>query len=113
MRGPHGEYFVGYSGFAMYKNDPNAEAVHDMGPIPRGHWRIDLHPYAGQHIGPYTLRLTPIGHNAAGRNANTFRIHGENHHHPGASSGGCIILSPQARHAIVHSGDDSLTVERD
>jgi len=109
MRGPHGEYFVGYSGWGMYKNDPNAEAIHDMEPIPRGHWRIRFPP-DGSH-GPLTLHLSPVGHNAHGRNR--FLIHGENHHHPGASSQGCIVLSLQGRQAIVNSGDDSLTVERD
>jgi len=112
MRGPNGEYYVGYSGApGLYKNNPDAEDVSFMGPIPRGHWRINFPAYNNLHTGHYTLDLTPVGHNAHGRN--NFRIHGESSAHPGASSEGCIILPLVGRQAIVHSGDDTLIVVRD
>jgi len=109
MDGPQGQEYHGYSGAPGYVNDPSKEEIANRGPIPRGRWRIDLHP-DGSH-GPFTLHLSPVGHNAHGRNR--FRIHGENHQHPGASSTGCIILSLAARQAIVQSGDNNLLVVRD
>ncbi len=97
---------TGYSGTGEGRNNPTMEAVPNVGPIPCGLYRIGA-PYQGQHTGPYTLNLDPIGHDARGRTA--FRIHGDDAEHD--ASRGCIILSPRSLRAqIWASGDHELVV---
>jgi hypothetical protein len=111
----------GYSGAYVFVNNPDKEAFHDMGPIPRGNWWIG--PPTNYYTGKkYALPLTPVGHQAYGRKH--ILIHGDLLHRkePGhgvstppqrAASSGCIILSPEAvRRAIWQSGDRALQVLR-
>jgi len=107
MTGPNGEEFQGYSGAPGFVNNPDAETRRGEGPIPRGHWTIDLRPYHGA-VGPFSLRLAPDGHNAHGRT--DFVIHGDRIGNPGTASEGCIILPRAAREAIQRSGESRLIV---
>lgn len=107
LTGPNGQVYQGYSGAPAHVNNPASERLHNAGPIPRGSWDIDLHPYAGAG-GPHSLRLTPRGHNAHGRR--NIVIHGENSRNPGAASTGCIVVPLRAREDIVRSGDTTLEV---
>lgn len=90
-------------------NDPGAEPVRSVGPIPRGRWRLvaleDPHPTAG----PYTIRLLPEpGVETYGRSG--FLIHGDSIKSPGTASRGCIVLPRRVRELIWKSGDRDLLV---
>ena len=99
---------TGYSGAGDNgKNNPRMESVEDVGPIPRGRYRIGAsqkHPTKG----PITMSLSPDGHAAHGRTH--FLIHGDSIAHPGAASQGCVILSRDIRSRISESGDTTLEV---
>lgn len=97
----------GYSGHGAGLNSHAMEAVHGVGPIPVGHWKIGA-AYNDPHLGPCVMHLDPVGHDAHGRSL--FRIHGDNAEANHTASDGCIILGPALRHVIRDSGDHDLTV---
>jgi Protein of unknown function (DUF2778) len=99
----------GYSGHGVGKDNPTMEGERNVGPIPRGMYRIGVqfhHPTKG----PVTMGLNPVGHTALGRSA--FLIHGDSIQHPGEASEGCIVLSRALRQAVADSGDTELEVVR-
>ncbi|MEA5114710.1 MAG: DUF2778 domain-containing protein [Geobacteraceae bacterium] len=95
----------GYSGHSGYCNQCWAEDRKNEGPIPRGRYTIGA---ANGNKGPYTMRLTPVGHQAHGRTG--FLIHGDSRQFPGAASTGCIVLPYHARKLIFESSDIDLEV---
>lgn len=97
----------GYSGHGRGKNNPSMQAAVGIGPIPAGRWKI-TERYNSQNVGPYALKLEPVGHGALGRSA--FRIHGDSVRAPGTASHGCIILPRVIREKIWTSGDRDLEV---
>ncbi|MDR6492915.1 hypothetical protein J2797_002810 [Paraburkholderia terricola] len=98
----------GYSGAATGKNNPAMQTVPNIGPIPRGTYRIS-EPHNSPHTGSYTLGLMPAaGTNTFGRTA--FRMHGDSLRRPGTASEGCIIMGVQTRHRVWASGDRQLEV---
>ena len=99
----------GYSGNGTGRNNPDAEAQHDVGPIPRGRYQIGA-SYHNAHTGDVTMNLDPVGHDAHGRTL--FRIHGDSRQHPGQASDGCTIFGLDVRQRIAHSGDNVLDVTR-
>lgn len=102
---------IGYSGYGSGKNNPDAESLHDVGPIPRGFYTIgspECVSTPGPH-GPYILRLTPAPENDMhGRDG--FLIHGDSMSTPGTASHGCIIVPRPIRTLIATSGDPHLHV---
>lgn len=100
---------MGYSGMGNAKNKPDMETFADHGPIPRGTYRIGS-PHHSHKTGAHSMALTPIGHNAHGRDA--LLIHGDSKNHPGNAPTGCIILPLNIRTAISSSGDNTLQVVR-
>lgn len=103
--------FQCYSGNGEGKNNPEAQEVRSIGPIPRGLWKMTcLHD--SDNTGPFTIILEPeAGTQVFGRSE--FRIHGDSKSAPGTASHGCIIRSPRSdRQAIWNSGDHSLMVVR-
>lgn len=97
---------IGYSGRVSGRNCPEAQGIPNVGPIPRGHYRIGT-AYDHPHLGPCVMNLdAEPGTNTFGRSA--FRCHGDNKSHD--ASEGCIILGPAIRHAIRDSGDHELEV---
>lgn len=106
----HDNFFegTGYSGNGEGLNNPAMEAVHGVGPIPRGLWTIGV-AYNDPHLGPCVMHLDPVPPNDA-HGRSLFRIHGDNTSADHTASDGCIILGPVLRHAIRDSGDTSLTV---
>ena len=99
---------TGYSGAPAGRNMPQMEHVRNVGPIPRGRYRIGNPRNTATH-GPHVMDLTPVGHSALGRTE--FLIHGERRSGPpGAASLGCIILGPAIRNRISASGDHDLVV---
>ena len=99
---------TGYAGHDYGKNNPKAQDVKGIGPVPRGRWSIGA-PRTSPNTGPYTMSLTPMqGTDPLGRSA--FRIHGDSISAPGTASHGCIILPRAVRQAIWNSGDHILEV---
>lgn len=101
---------TGYSGHGAGVNDPKSQAIHDVGPIPQGHWSISAPRDTTSH-GPFVLPLTAkAGTETFGRDG--FLIHGDRVTEPGAhaASLGCIILARTARETIWNSGDHELEV---
>ena len=98
---------TGYSGYETGKNNPFMEDVRDVGPIPCGEW-ILIEPYNSKRVGPFAIKLEPVGHNAHGRTA--FRIHGDSRRNPGKASHGCIIFPRKIREQIWASKDHRLIV---
>lgn len=100
--------FVGYAGIGKGRNNPESEATHDVGPLPRGVYKIApprTHPTLGQYVMP----LLPAATNKMfGRGG--FYIHDDSSKHPGLSSHGCIVLNRAARTAIWMSGNHDLVV---
>lgn len=103
-----GKYVAtGYSGHGAGLNNHTMEAVHGVGVIPCGRWRIGPvydHPHLGRHI----MALTPIGHDAHGRDA--FRMHGDNPLMNHTASDGCLIFGLQVRDMVAASNDNDLEV---
>ena len=90
------------------KNNPELQAQKNVGPIPRGRYRIGA-PFNHQLRGPYCLRLDPLpGTETFGRDG--FLIHGDSIRAPGTASHGCIILARAHRVAIWESGDRVMEV---
>jgi Protein of unknown function (DUF2778) len=99
---------AGYSGHGQGKNNPLMEQIKDMGPIPRGTYRIDG-AYNHIKLGPMTMNLDPLpGTETFGRGS--FRIHGDDIEHPGCGSDGCIVQSRLTRETIAESDDRILDV---
>lgn len=99
----------GYSGAGLTaasgRNNAAMQNVPFSGPLPTGQYSIGA-PYQHPQKGPTSMNLTPVGHNALGRNG--FMIHGNNV--ANNASQGCIILGPILRHQIAVSGDATLMV---
>lgn len=116
LTGPDGKRMgMGYSGSGAGKNDPAAQDVPGIGPIPRGLWSIGA-PYDSARTGPFTIPLYKLDDakpgddvdQANGRSA--FRIHGDSLMAPGTASRGCIVLPRIVRNHIVALGAKQLQV---
>lgn len=99
--------WTGYSGHNEGFNNPGMEAVHAVGPIPRGAWSLGPW-YDHPRLGPIVTDLTPVGHNAFGRTE--FLIHGDNNFSNQSASHGCIVISRTIRELMRESGDTDLIV---
>lgn len=97
----------GYSGFGSGKNNPNLEDVRNVGPIPRGLYKIGT-AYDSSRVGPCAIPLEPVDHDCHGRC--DFRAHGDSRSNPGTASKGCIILPRKIRNQICDSEDKQLKV---
>jgi hypothetical protein len=99
----------GYAGFGDGKGNPEKQDVRNVGPIPRGFWRIQSLTEGQTVHGPYVMRLVPEhGTEVFGRSG--FLIHGDSIKNPGTASHGCIILARVAREMVWKSGDRRLEV---
>lgn len=95
-----------YSGHGEGRNNPDMEYVPNVGPIPKGRYRIGP-AYDDPHLGPCVMHLDPLpGTDTKGRSA--FRIHGNNKQND--ASHGCIIAGPTLRHYIAASNDRVISV---
>jgi len=100
----------GYSGAPGWVNNPEAQALKDKGPIPRGRWLIGAR-FDGDTHGPACLRLVPAsGTETFGRTG--FLIHGDSRLHAGehVASHGCIVIGRVTRDSIWFSLDHDLEV---
>jgi hypothetical protein len=104
-----GVFGLGYAGHGPGKNNGALQDVKNVGPIPRGAWRIVGEPFNSKLNGPFCLRLQPLdGTETFGRSG--FLIHGDSFSHPGEASRGCIILPRSVREKIWASGYRLITV---
>lgn len=105
-----GSNFIGkgYSGFGSGINNPDFESVPDIGPIPKGEYKIVqwYDKYEGK--GLVVARLEPVNHDAHGRNG--FLIHGDNTEVNHTASHGCIVTSKDVRVNWRKSGDTKVFV---
>ncbi len=100
---------TGYSGAGDGKNNPAMENVHNVGPIPQGHWTIVGPPVNTEQHGPYVLSLKPAAETLTfGRDG--FLLHGDSKESPGCASQGCIIMPRAAREQVWKSDDADLNV---
>jgi hypothetical protein len=99
---------TGYAGFGEGMNNPNDQAIPNVGPIPAGLYTIGpafTHPAAG----PITMRLTPQdGTNTLGRDG--FLMHGDTASQDHTASHGCIVMPRTVRAAVAVSNDRTLNV---
>ena len=104
-----------YSGYGKYRNDPTAQMVKALGPIPCGDYTITPE-YTHPHLGPVVMNLDPYPeNNMFGRSL--FRIHGVSADKPATpedesllSSHGCICAVKTVRKIISASKDRLLRV---
>ena len=99
---------IGWAGQGVGKNNPNAENVHGIGPLPKGIYTITA-PYNSLQTGPYTLGLVPDPKNVMYQRGG-FRVHGFNAENPELSSEGCIIQIRKVRETIWAYEDKLLQV---
>jgi hypothetical protein len=90
------------------KNNPLMQAVHSVGPIPQGRYKIVGPAFTHASAGPFCLRLEPCtGTDTFGRAG--FMLHGDTNP-PGNASEGCIVQARPVRERVAASGDDDLLV---
>lgn len=99
---------TGYSGTGLGLNNPGQDASPNIGPIPRGTYRIGA-PFRHPHAGAYTMRLTPIDP-ASVHGRTGLMMHGDSRAHPGQASNGCIIENLSAREQVWNSNDHLIVV---
>lgn len=78
-----------YSGFGPGKNDPLAQHLPGVGPIPQGFYLLGSVEADEYKHGPVAIHLVPVAGQTFGRSG--FMVHGDSKEHPGAASHGCII----------------------
>lgn len=98
----------GYAGAGPGKNNPSADHIKDVGPLPRGTYIAEA-PVDTMTHGPYVLRLTPYATNEMHGRAG-FLMHGDSITAPGSASLGCIIQPRFARERFWESGDHVIEV---
>lgn len=101
-----------YAGNGKWKNDPEAQDVHDHGPLPQGTYTMSPQKRY-PHLGP-AIYLTPDPANQMfGRSR--FYIHGLDPQFLSDSSDGCICAGPGIRQVIdgyIGKGENILTVSK-
>lgn len=98
---------TGYSGTGFGRNNPAAQSIQNVGPIPTGAYIIG-DAYDDDHLGPCVMHLDSAEDtNTFGRSL--FRIHGNNADND--ASHGCVILGPSIRYLIATSDDRSFIVK--
>ena len=101
---------VGYAGHPPYVNDPDAQHLHEQGPLPRGLYTIGPafhHPRLGALAMPL---LADPGVETYGRGS--FYLHGDNGRGDQSASEGCIVQDHETRAAVAVSEDRRLEVIR-
>lgn len=88
---------VGYAGRRNGKNNPAAQDLVGVGPLPVGRWSV-RNPVHHPRLGPVAFPLDPRSDVRTRRSG--FYIHGDSRLNPGQASHGCIILSRKMRDLI-------------
>lgn len=98
---PDGFLAVGYAGYETGKNNPTMQHVPDVGPLPRGLYRIVGEPFEHERCGQFCLRLEPDAANEMFGRAG-FLLHGDNG--KGTASHGCIVQDRKSRELVWSEG---------
>lgn len=104
---------AGYSGHGEGLNNPDAQDIHDIGPVPRGDWIIGKgwrHPLLGPVAMPLRWVRGPCGEPVVPNGRFGFYIHGDNSKGDRSASNGCIVLDHPWRVLIDASTDRALRV---
>ena len=98
----------GYSGRGEGLNNPAAQHIRAVGPIPIGLYVMSP-AFDHAMLGPVAIPLAPDPkNNMLGRSA--FYIHGDNSKRDNTASHGCIIMGPVVRRRIAKLEDRTLKV---
>lgn len=92
VKSPSGDHFLfGYAGNGPGLNNPDAQDVQNVGPLPRGKYRMSNFVQAHPTVGSCAIELSPYSTNQMfGRSG--FFIHGLAIMDPLHSSHGCPII---------------------
>ncbi len=123
MKGPDGKPLVtGYAGRGGGQNNPDAEGIKGVGPLPQGNWRMkELDEQTCKEKGwpPPAYRLTPDEETRArvetlGRDPDSFYVHATARHPEdrGRESQGCIALDIPGRRVLAPYSGRWIRVER-
>lgn len=101
---------VGYSGHEEGLNNSEFENKHDIGPIPRGKWKmITFFENQYENKGTHVIRLEPNEETETfGRDG--FLVHGDNAAMDKSASHGCIIVEKSARDKMWSDADKIIEV---
>ena len=92
----------GWAGNGLGKNNADMQEVHDVGPLPRGSYRVG--PWEAQHpdLGPLVAHLEQIEGETFGRSGFYFHGPAMDAAKHGQESKGCIVV-PHSWRVIVQS----------
>jgi hypothetical protein len=109
MRSAEGVLFcTGYSGHGIGINNPTAQHIPKIGPIPQGAYQLGI-PADHPHLGPQSIPVLALGPTQTfGRSG--FYCHGDNSAGDHSASEGCIILPRWARDKLAVTTDRLLVV---
>lgn len=90
---------VCYSGHGQGLNQPGAQTIRSVGPIPQGDYTIGAPRDPPDHLGPLAMPLSPLKTtNTFGRSG--FFLHGDNGALNHTASDGCIVAGRAIRQAV-------------
>lgn len=99
---------TGYAGIGDGLNNPQAEDVVNVGPIPCGIWAVS-NPYTHPKLGPLCFMLTPLTYMGPRK---AFDLHGDNSTpDPKDGSHGCPVFNHDVRQKIADAKVKYLEVE--
>ncbi|MBU1042468.1 MAG: DUF2778 domain-containing protein [Proteobacteria bacterium] len=118
MAGPDGKPLAtGYAGRGGGQNNPDAEGIKGVGPLPQGNWRVE--EYKTTKWPDRSYKLTPDEETrkrveALGRDPDSFYIHAKarNPESRGRESWGCIALDKAERDKLKSYEKRWIRVER-
>ena len=107
----------GWAGHSDGKNNPDAQTMRGVGPLPRGTYSIAPWEAMHGHLGPMVAKLIPDSTNnmraSDGGDRDSFYIHGPSTgSNYGQESNGCIVLLRADRVTLKNCGDNRLEVVR-
>ncbi|HZR66976.1 MAG TPA: tlde1 domain-containing protein [Terriglobales bacterium] len=104
---------TGYAGGGLgkepeAKDNPAAEPLKGIGPLPEGRYTLAT-PVPSSQLGQFAIPLVPDAANQMyGRSG--FYCHGDSIENPGCASEGCVIMPRAIREAMWNSPDHDLQV---
>jgi hypothetical protein len=101
---------IGDAWDAKWVNNPNAQCVHNCGPLPRGTYYMQ-DPIEHSRVGAYAIPLKPDPANDMCKRGD-FYCHGDLIADPGHGSEGCIVMPRPVREAMWKSDDHTVSVVR-
>lgn len=111
-------FALGYSGNGEGKNNPQLQDQHNVGPLPKGKWKMTVIKDDHGNMVDYKGKKAPVIRLTAEPETETFGrdgflIHGDSISAPGTASDGCVIENHEDRLILafaVEQGDNILEV---